>query len=136
MSDLTLCDQHLKTGIGIIDDDHRKLVDLLNRLVAAQREGKSNIILAFLLDDLAKNTVRHFNNEEFLMRQHGYAGTVPHIAEHNILMDELLAFKAQLESGKATVSADLLTFLHDWLYTHILDSDMKLAAALSARGVK
>lgn len=136
MPDLTLCGQHLITGIGIIDEDHQKLIQMLNRLFTAQSEGKSNIILGFLLDDLAKYTVKHFNNEETLMWQYRYAGAALHIEEHNKLVAELFAFKEKLESGNGVISTDLLTFLNDWLYTHILNSDMKLGEALGALGVK
>jgi hemerythrin-like metal-binding protein len=136
MSALIISGPHPMTGIGVIDDDHQKLIAMLNRLFAAQREGKSNIILGYLLDDLAKYTVKHFNQEETLMRQYKYADAARHTEEHSKLVAELMAFKEKLEGGKVKVSAELLTFLHDWLYTHILDSDMKLGKALGALGVK
>jgi hemerythrin-like metal-binding protein len=136
MSALILCGPHLRTGIGIIDEEHQQLIDMLNRLFTAKSEGKSNIILGYLLDDLAKCTVKHFNHEETLMRQYEYVDAAHHIEEHNKLIAELMAFKAKLESGEGMISIDLLTFLHDWLYTHILDSDKKLGEALGAMGVK
>jgi len=34
------------------------------------------------------------------------------------------------------ITAELPAFLHDWLYTHILESDKKLGEALGAMGVK
>ena len=136
MSAPTTCGPHLKTGIGIIDDDHQKLLDMLGRLGIAVSEGRNRIILAFLLDDLAKFTLKHFNHEETLMRQFKYADSTRHIEEHNKLIAELIAFKKDLENGKVMITAELPAFLHDWLYTHILESDKKLGEALGAMGVK
>ena len=136
MSDLIQWGPGLYTGIAIIDEDHKKLVDMLNKLNAAMKEGKGKEILASLLHDLVQYTVKHFGHEEQLMTQHKYADSVRHIAEHKKLVAEVVAFKEKLESGTAMISIDLLKFLRDWLGTHILLSDKKLGDALAADGVK
>lgn len=136
MSDLIQWGPGLYTGIGIIDDDHKKLVDMLNRLNGAMAAGKGKEILASLLNDLVQYTVKHFGHEEHLMAQHKYVESPRHIAERKKLVAEVVAFKEKLETGKAMISVELLKFLRDWLGTHIMHSDKKLGEALAVAGVK
>ena len=52
------------TGIGIIDVQHQKLVDLLNKLALHLAQGSDGLTLAGVFDDLTDYTVYHFSTEE------------------------------------------------------------------------
>ena len=136
MADLITWEHTFFTGVSIIDDDHKKLVNMLNKLNDAMRQGKSKEIQASLLNDLVQYTVKHFANEEQLMEQHKYADSSHHIAQHKKLVADVLAFKEKFDTGTAMISVDLMKFLRDWLATHIMKTDMKLGSALVAAGVK
>jgi len=135
MTALIIWSADLMTGVTIIDDDHKKLVGMLNRLNEAMSAGKSKDVLAGILDELVQYTVKHFGHEEALMATHHYAGAAVHISEHKKLVGDVLAFKDKLAHGKAMISIELLKFLRDWLTTHILQTDKRFGQALSAAGV-
>jgi hemerythrin-like metal-binding protein len=135
MTDLITWGPSLLTGVPLIDSDHRKLVDMLNRLNAAMSAGKSKEVLADLLNELVGYTVKHFAHEEQLMAKHKYADAAPHIAEHKKLVADVLAFKVKLTGGTAMISIELMKFLRNWLTAHIMQTDQKLGKTLIAAGV-
>jgi hemerythrin-like metal-binding protein len=136
MADLITWGPTLFTGIKIIDDDHKKLVDMLNRLNDAMGSGKSKEVLGTLLDELVQYTVKHFGNEERLMAEHKYADAATHMGQHKKLVADVVAFKEKLAAGKAMISIELMKFLKEWLANHIMQTDKKLGQALTAAGVK
>lgn len=126
-------DDKLKTHHFAIDNDHRKLVDLVNQLGEAMQSGKGRDICGKVLNDLIAYTKTHFAMEERLMDTHKYAKAAEHKVEHAKLLKDVLEFKAKFDSGALTVTAGLLTFLRDWLIRHISQSDKVLAASIAAK---
>lgn len=120
------------TGVAIIDNDHRRLVDMLNRLNAAMAEGHGKDVLAGLLDELVAYTVQHFGHEEQLMKRIRYAETATHVGQHQKLVADVTEFKRKLASGQAMISLELMRSLKTWLANHIMGSDQALAKAILA----
>jgi hemerythrin len=113
-----------------IDTQHRTLVGLLNQLHEAMSAGHGKDVLGKVLTDLAGYTVVHFQTEEALMREHAYPERDAHKRQHDELTAEVLRFKRDYETGKASMSLQVLTFLKSWLTGHIQGADAKLAAFL------
>ncbi len=134
MKELIVWGPGLETGIVVIDQDHRKLVGMLNRLNAAMAEGHAKDVLAQLLNELVQYTVVHFQHEEQLMAKHQYAGTAGHASEHRKLVATVSDFKNKLALGQAMISIELMKFLRGWLTDHIMGADKRLAQALLAAG--
>jgi hemerythrin len=61
-----------------IDAQHQQLVNMVNELHAAMREGKANQVLQDLLKKLIDNTGYHFSTEEKLMQTYNYPGYIYH----------------------------------------------------------
>jgi hemerythrin-like metal-binding protein len=126
----------LQLGYGDIDDQHKKLVELVNSLDDAMRAGKSREVLGGVLDELIKYTQFHFAFEEKLMDQYNISTTAAHKAEHQQLISDVATFQTKFESGSASVSTELMSFLRTWLSDHILKTDKALAKELLAKGAK
>ncbi len=109
-----------------IDEQHKKLVGLLNTLYEAMREGKGSKELGTILSELTDYTNYHFSYEEQIMEKFNYADRTKHKQIHKELIDQVLQYKEEFESGKALVSVKMLDFLKDWLSNHILQVDMQL----------
>lgn len=120
----------LKVGHARIDSDHRRLVDLLNRLYEAMQAGKGATVCNPILSELIAYTQSHFAMEEQLMAMHRYPKLAEHKAQHVALIRDVLAFKSRMDAGAPTVTVPLFKFLKDWLSRHILGSDRELAATL------
>jgi hypothetical protein len=57
----------LRLGFADIDNQHRRLVDLINTLDDGMRAGRGQEIVGPVLDELIHYTVHHFGFEEELM---------------------------------------------------------------------
>lgn len=120
----------LLTGNTFIDEDHRKLASMVNAFLDALSKGQGNDVLAKVLNNLMVYTRSHFDREEAEMQRINYPGTLAHKAEHTRLMNEVHALKTRMESGEKISATAVFTFLNTWLRHHILEVDMKLAAAM------
>jgi hemerythrin-like metal-binding protein len=122
-------------GIKEIDKEHMKLVDLINELHDAMKSGKGKEVLGKTLNELVNYTAFHFAHEEQLFDKYGYPETAIHKKQHKELVDQVLAYKANYDSGKTIISIDIMNFLKDWLVKHIAGSDKKYTAFLNSKGV-
>jgi hemerythrin-like metal-binding protein len=97
--------------------------------------GQGKIALSRVLDRLVQYTAAHFAHEERLMRLHHYPDLAKHLAQHEALTKQVLAFQSDFESGRATVTVQVLQFLKQWLQNHIAESDQKYAPYLRSKAV-
>ncbi|OCC14532.1 Methyl-accepting chemotaxis protein [Dissulfuribacter thermophilus] len=119
-----------------IDDQHKKLVSMVNTLHRAFKEGTDHEVIASILSGLIDYTVYHFGTEEKYFDEFGYPEAELHKKVHNDLTRKVLAFKEKFDEGKATVSIELLKFLKDWLTNHICITDKKYVPYLKEKGLK
>ncbi len=122
-------------GVQEIDDQHRKLVGILNRLGEAENDAAAAAMQNLILDELTEYTILHFATEERLMQQHGYEASTHHIGEHHHLVDAVKALHARRAAGETLPFDELTTFLRDWLTNHIMGSDKALGLSLNRKGV-
>lgn len=125
----------LKVNIKLFDDQHRKLVDMVNLLHDSMKLGKGNEILGPLLDQLILYTATHFSDEERLMRQHGYPDFARHKAEHEKLTCQTLELQKQYHSNSTALTVQVMSFLKDWLSSHIQGEDKKYGPFLNSKGI-
>lgn len=124
---------NLQFGIEKIDQQHKVLVDLINKLYHAMRENRGHHIVDNILKDLADYTSYHFRFEEKQFEAYSYADKVNHKRIHSKLISQITDFQEQLKSGKANVTMDLMSFLVDWLENHILKTDKKYVSLLAGK---
>jgi len=122
--------------IGQIDEQHKKLVGMLNELFDAMKAGKGNDVLDNVLSQLIAYTKSHFATEERLMKAHGYPGYQEHKAEHDDLTKQVLDFQQRFQARSTGLSMELMSFLKNWLINHIQGSDKSYAPFLQGKGVR
>lgn len=120
----------LYTGSSLIDDDHRKLVDLVNAFFQSMQSGQGNGCVSKAMSDLIAYTGEHFGREEAEMASIEYVAALAHQAEHTKLLKQLVELKEMLDARGGINVPAVAAFLSQWLRGHILAADMKLAAAL------
>ena len=128
--------EKLSVGVAVIDDDHKKLVAMVNGLYDAMQAGRGKDTLGQILDDLVQYTKVHFAREEKFFAQTGYPGALLHKQEHDALTGQVVDVQHKYAAGaSATLSLDVLHFLKDWLIQHIQGSDQKYRPHLNAKGL-
>lgn len=119
-----------KTGVGTIDKQHKKLVDLLNQLDESLAiEGDKQIVIS-LLDELVEYTQYHFQSEEDFMLSHEYDNKAfkEHQHVHQQFVDQIKQAQKDCHANPAKVTDELLDFLVQWLINHILLTDKQMAS--------
>jgi len=117
-------------GITEIDEQHKKLIALINDLQAAMLRGEGKAALSRILDELIRYTETHFAFEENLLRRRNYSELGAHAQQHQNLKKQVYDLRNELRSGKMTVTMEVMHFLKNWLANHILGSDLRYAQEL------
>ncbi len=128
--------EKLSVGVGVLDEDHKKLVGMLNELYDAMQAGQGRDLLGRILNGLVQYTKFHFAREEKFFAQTGYAAAGPHKQEHDALTRQVLDVQQKYAAGATTtLSLDVMQFLRNWLVNHIQGSDQKYRPHLNAKGI-
>ncbi len=126
----------LSVQIPSIDEQHHRLVDLLNGLHQAMSQSKPREAIGAVLDELVAYTGSHFAYEEGLFDKHGYPEQAKHKELHVKLVEQVLAFQRQFKAGERNLDVEIFNFLKDWLVNHIMGVDRRYSTFLSSRGVR
>ncbi|MBF0355792.1 MAG: hemerythrin family protein [Alphaproteobacteria bacterium] len=126
------------TGVAEIDEQHRILVNTLNEANSKLTDTSSIELLEQITRDLLSYALYHFETEEDLMQNYDYVGeksdeSGTHLEQHRAFSAKVVAVRDGLKSGSRISRDDLLSFLNGWLVNHILNTDKKLGAFISAK---
>jgi hemerythrin len=109
-------------GIPEIDQQHKKIVELINTLNDAFMKDESKGRLGGILNEMADYADYHFKTEEKLFNGRNFPFAKEHILQHKEFTQKVQDYKIKHESGQS-VTFRVLMFLRKWLIDHILDSD-------------
>jgi hemerythrin len=118
------------TNVDICDQQHQELfnrVNDLNDAVTSQDRSK----IGNRLDSLIEYVVEHFQSEEKLMQQRGYAGLDDHRKEHENLVSTCVDLQEKFHAKETEIEIATMAFIKDWLDHHIPVIDRSYGPALS-----
>jgi hemerythrin len=122
--------------IDEIDDQHKKLVSMINELHDAMMHAKSKEVSLDIINKMADYTKYHFSVEEKYMKKFDYPDYNVHKLLHDQFIQKVTVFKREYESGKNGLNFEILNFLKDWLVSHIQGSDKKYVPFFKENGLK
>jgi len=118
----------MSVGLKELDDDHKKLIEIINQLEAdagsaSTLEGVQRALVA-----LRRYAEYHFGREQEVMASCGYPALESHIEEHHDFIQKIRGVSADYEANPKKVAKqvheELVDFLKTWLTHHILIEDM------------
>ncbi len=127
-------DQHFSTGIEVVDEQHRRLVELINRLGESliTTDAPDEAALRAMFDELAEYAKYHFTDEEQLMEQSGIAsGHQDWHRQRHAQFVEQLSVMWNTRSAMSNPGEVLHEFLCAWLAHHILGEDQEMARQMA-----
>jgi len=131
-------DDNFNTGLDEIDQQHRKLVQLLNVLASHLAFHTDLPQLHTIIEELKAYTVYHFQAEEAIWQEYmpDEDDSVVHQQAHDRFIKTILQFQTdQLTKPNEDLVHDALAFLAKWLASHILETDRHMAyVVLGLRG--
>ncbi|MFZ2450221.1 MAG: hypothetical protein CTY16_15945 [Methylobacter sp.] len=125
------------TKIEIVDTQHKKLFELLNRLPECVASGRPDPeMIDSILKELMAYADKHFVDEELLMAHHHLdpRHINVHRMEHKSFMYDVQNMweHLSLEEDLTEVSEKLVRFVTSWLTYHILGIDQVMALQIFA----
>jgi hemerythrin len=123
-------------GIDSIDQQHKKLLNLINQLQTAVDYSTGEQFEQEALDALVDYTKTHFSYEEGLMRDNDYPDFEPHKAMHDKMIKKVEEVLADYQQDHDTAMSNAVEFLKGWLINHINGTDKEYSSYLIGKGVK
>jgi hemerythrin len=120
---------------GPIDDDHRKLIALINDAIVDLRTMAAIANIPPHLTRIRACARAHFEREERLQQASKFPLLAEHRAQHVEVLKKLDEISAFVESGQAGAWGDrpgtdtahaIKSFLYNWLLSHLIEDDMKM----------
>ncbi len=118
----------LSTGVDVIDNQHRRIVDYINELYEAQETG-DRAVVGEVLDQVVEYTVSHFSFEESLMQRAGYEFLEPHRKVHELFVKRVGRYVERFNNDE-DIGGELLSMLRRWLINHIKNEDADYVPAV------
>jgi hemerythrin len=109
------------TGIGVIDDQHQAIFDLVDALGELAADG-DRARIGEGINRIVSHTLAHFEFEEELMEQAGYPFLKVHKRLHDHFIQRLADFTQRFDGG-GDVTLELEQFLDRWLRSHFAHED-------------
>ncbi|MBE0624138.1 MAG: hemerythrin family protein [Burkholderiales bacterium] len=129
----------LKLGIAVVDRQHERLVEIINRLHDATVQGRGSAVIGEIIDEMIIYTATHFSMEEKYFAQFDYPDAEEHKREHDALIEKVGAFAddfAKAQGGsKSALATELLQFLKIWWQFHMMETDAKFVTLFRERGL-
>ncbi|WP_334168758.1 bacteriohemerythrin [Methylobacter sp.] len=127
--------KNFEIGVALIDEQHQKLVDLLNVLAGHLVHQSDMPTLANVFKDLFDYTICHFQAEETIWHTVFPEDTweANHKSDHSRFLTKVNTMMGEQNiSPSDQVVEEIITFLTQWLAFHILDTDMRMAKVVLA----
>lgn len=130
-------DKNYSVGVAIFDDEHKKLIAIINQLQAAVEAGVDKAALQTITDSLVEYVLMHFRHEEMYFDDWAYPEAAAHTAIHAAFRQQVFDYRKQIMDKDATALAgELAALLSGWLTKHILVEDRKYGEFLCQKGLR
>lgn len=112
-------------GISVIDGQHKRIVDYINKLADLGPDASSEDI-SEIVDSLLDYTYSHFAFEEALMEEAGYEQLNFHQQTHEKFTNRIKDLHGRFCEGES-VNEEIGELLKNWLLNHIMEDDRSYA---------
>lgn len=116
----------LSVDIELIDDQHKRLIDLINE-TSKLILNNDTLKVKNILEELLQWTETHFSEEEEMFTGSGYPDVDKHKGEHKYFVDKIKELEKDHAKNDPSVSLNILQFLKNWFFYHIEIVDITYA---------
>ena len=116
-------DDNYSMNISIIDKQHKELIDIINKAIAAKQHRNNPEEISEIIYDMTIYAQEHFKTEEAYMEKFNYPEYQYHKQEHLNFSTTTLVYGNRENKGGFRVVNEILEFLQQWLVHHIQETD-------------
>lgn len=125
-----------ETGVGPMDTQHKKLIDLINILYRAIRNKESSDSISEVLEEMNSYAEIHLQEEESLLKEAGFPELAAHIASHQTYRERVKTLIAESRTGNEEVLKQTYKFLREWWMGHIVVDDKEYGEFFASKGLE
>lgn len=118
-------DRKYEVNVKKIDRQHRKIVDILNKLYDLQENAADQRKIEKIFDDLRAYIATHFKTEEAYLKEIECVEFDQQKKEHNAFIDTVCSYQREYFKEKPLALINLFNYVWDWFANHILTVDKK-----------
>jgi hemerythrin len=122
-------------GVKEMDDQHKKLIDLINQLHDAMKTGQASKEAGTILKGLVDYTHYHFTAEEKYLEKESYPALLTQQKMHKVFIAQIEQYQVDIVNKSLTIGVKMNQFLKDWLMTHIVNEDKKYGKFMNDKGL-
>lgn len=134
--DLITWNDDYSVKIKAFDDDHKKIIKIINDLYHDINNKKISGKLDKRLEELIEYGKHHFLAEEEAFDKYGYPDKEEYKLLHKGYSEKMQYFQDNVQGNEIAISFELMDFLEDWLINHINDADKKYVVFLNKHGLR
>ncbi len=123
-------------GIDILDEDHKILLNLINKMQTAVHYKTGEQFEKDALDEIIDYTKYHFEREEQMLEDANYPELEAHKKQHRDMINKVDSFMLDYEKRGHETLEDVAMFLQNWLVNHINGSDQEYTPILKESLIK
>ena len=124
-------------GEPTIDQEHRKLFELANKLIELTFARAENPqAFEICLTEMFEHLVQHFADEEAILAREHYADLEAHIFAHKVLLEHARRLKNELGSGSVTIGALVNFIVDDVVSQHMLKTDRNFYSIFASSAMR
>jgi hemerythrin len=129
-------DDKYSVGISIIDNEHKKLIGIINKAIALEQNSNNSEEIIEIINEMNKYALTHFADEEAYMVQFNYPDYEQHRKEHQGFCIETMAFLDSATKGDCQLACEILEHLKNWIVHHVQGTDRKYIDCFKKHGLK
>ena len=134
---MSLLDWKYEYSVGVksIDEQHKKILELINELIESIRDSREDYIINDVLNDLLEYANYHFSLEEKLLHKFSYSNEHDHETKHREFTDKIKSLKIEENVHVGNIPIETLDYLENWFCNHELRDDSMYYEYFKSKGL-
>ena len=128
--------EEFSVGVRLLDEQHKKLIRMVNRLIDAHGAAVNSEAVSEALTEMTQYARSHFKDEEQLMLDHGYPEYASQKEQHKAFVKRTVSLCTATSARVEDVPRKTVAYLRDWWTHHILREDMEYRSFFEEKGVR
>ncbi len=133
--DLIRWGREYEINLTIIDQQHKKWIDFINKLYRMFKSGETSNSLKEYIKELLEYTDYHFGFEEKYLSDFNCDKTEEHKKSHELFIDTIKRHQQEFSEGNLDSAYKLMIFLKSWVKRHIQIDDKGYVNCFKSNGL-
>lgn len=136
MKDLIVWDDTYDLGVAVINEQHKKMIGIINELYHAIQSSTERTNLPDIITELTEYADYHFATEEKFFEECKFEGAAHHKQSHESYRKMIQNFLIDYHNDESVLPLNMMKFLGDWWSDHIRGEDRGYVECFRSMGLK